>query len=67
MKVVKRYEFPLERQISAGDITYNMLTISVQCCKVYLKVAERVNSKSLHHKKKSFSSFFYLCEMITVT
>ena len=53
MKGVKRYKLPVRREISPGDVMYNMMTI-VNNCIVYLK-EKRVDLKSSHHKKKIFS------------
>lgn len=54
-KVIKRYKLLVIRQISAGDIMYNMMTVT-HCCMILGKLL--VNPKCSHNKENFFSSFF---------
>lgn len=60
MKVGRRYRLPVVSKYwgyIANDYSYH-------CLIVRMKVVERVNPKSFHHRKKMF--FWYLYEMIDV-
>lgn len=50
IKAIKRFKIPIIREISTGDVMYNMATVNTAVWYIW-KITKTVDSKSSQHKR----------------